>query len=184
MAKTVKTKAAAPAKAAAKKPAAIKAAKTRAKAADAAPIAQKVAEVIETIQPKVKKTMTDTAKTAMEKGSKMFKDVVEFHKGNAEAVIESGKIAAKGAQEMGQFAAENGRKNWDATTAMLKQATAVKSPADLMKLQGEFARERFDAGVAQFSKSTELFFKLAGDAIQPLQSRYAVAAEKVKSYAL
>jgi phasin family protein len=191
MAKTLAKKTvAAPAKMvkAAKKTAAPKAAKTvRAKAAEAAPLASKAADIIENIQPKVKEAMTDTAKTAknvFEKGTKLVKDVVEFQKDNAAAIVESGKIAAKGAQEFGQFAMDHNRKNWDATTAMFKSATAVKSPVDLFKIQGEFARDRFDFGVAQFSKTTEMFVKLAGEVAQPLQSRYAVAAEKVKSYSL
>jgi phasin family protein len=191
MAKTLAKKTvAAPAKAVklAKKTAAPKAAKkVRAQAAEVAPLAAKAADIIENIQPKVKEAMTDTANTAknvFEKGTKLVKDVVEFQKDNAAAIVESGKIAAKGAQEIGQFAMDHNRKNWDATTAMFKSAAAVKSPTDLFKLQGEFARDRFDFGVAQFSKTTEMFVKLAGEVAQPLQSRYAVAAEEVKGYAL
>jgi phasin family protein len=188
--KTVAT----PAKAAAKsvKKAAPKAMKAvRAKAEAAAPAATKIADLIKSVQPKGMKTMTDTvknvqenAKDVMEKGSKLVSEIVEFNKGNIEAVVEAGKIGVKGAQEMGQRTAEVGRKNWDATTAMVKQAAAVKSPTDLFKLQGDFARAQFDGAVAEMSKSTEMFVKLAGEMFQPLQNRYAVAAEKVKGFSL
>ncbi len=165
--------------------------KTAAKAAAAAPAATKIADIIKPVQTKGIKTMTDTvknvqenAKDVMEKGSKLVSEIVEFNKGNIEAVVEAGKIGVKGAQEMGQRTAEVSRKNWDATTAMVKQVAAVKSPTDLFKLQGEFARSQFDVAVAEMSKSTEMFVKLAGDMFQPLQNRYAVAAEKVKSFSL
>jgi hypothetical protein len=155
----------------------------RAKAEAAAPAATKTADIIKSVQPKEIK-MTETAKNVQEKATKFVSEVVEFSKGNVEAVVEAGKVAAKGAQEAGQFAVEASRNNWEATTALFKEAAAVKSPTDFFKLQSDFARARFDFGVAQFSKSTEMFVKLAGEIAQPLQNRYTVAAEKVKSLAL
>ncbi len=187
MAKTLAKKTvAAPAKAATKTvkttaPKAVKA--VRAKAATAAPVEAKTADVITTLKEKGNK-MTETVKNVQDNATKIVSELVEFNKGNFEAIVEAGKIGVKGAQDMGQLAAENGRKSWDATTAMMKQAAAVKSPTELLKLQGEFARDRFDFGVAQMSKSTEMFVKLAGDMFQPLQNRYAVASEKVKSFSL
>jgi phasin family protein len=163
----------------------------RAKAASAAPVAAKTETIMTSPVSKGLKTMNETvtkvqdnAKNVMEKGSKLVSEIVDFNKGNIEAVVEAGKIGVKGAQEMGQRTAEVSRKNWDATTAMVKQAAAVKSPTDLFKLQGDFARAQFDVAVAEMSKSTEMFVKLAGEMFQPLQNRYAVAADKVKSFSL
>lgn len=121
------------------------------------------------------------AKTAFEKAGTVSKDVVEFHKGNLEAVVEAGKIAAKGAQTVAQNAADYGRKNFEATTTLFKSAAAVKSPTELFKLQGDFARSQFDGAVAELSKSTELGLKLAGEIFQPIQSRYAVVSEEFKT---
>jgi phasin family protein len=127
------------------------------------------------------KDMTTRAKSAMEKTSEIAKEAVEFNKANLEAVVEAGKIAVKGAQTVGQNTAELTRKNFEATTAMLKSAAAVKSPTDFFKLQGDFARSQFDGAVAEMSKSTEFYMKLAGEMFQPIQSRYTVAAEQVKA---
>lgn len=121
------------------------------------------------------------ARTAMEKAGAVSKDVVEFHKGNLEAVVEAGKIAAKGAQTVAQNAADYGRKNFEATTTLFKSAAAIKSPTDLFKLQSDFARSQFDGAVAELSKSTEYSLKLAGEIFQPIQSRYAVVAEEMKT---
>ncbi len=155
----------------------------RAKAASAAPAAT-ITETVKSLAPKGMKTMTDTVKNVQEKGTKLVSEIVEFNRENMEAVVEAGKIGVKGAQEMGKRTAEVSRKNWDATTAMVKEAAAVKSPTDLFKLQGDFARAQFDSAVAEMSKSTEMFVKLAGEMFQPLQNRYAVAADKVKSFSL
>jgi phasin family protein len=127
------------------------------------------------------KDVTARAKEAFEKSGETTKDVIEFHKANFEALIESGKIAAKGAQTAAQNAADYGRKNWDATTAHVKAVAAVKSPTDALKLQGDFARSQFDGAVAEMSKSTEFYLKLAGEVFQPIQNRYSVAAEQMKA---
>jgi phasin family protein len=127
------------------------------------------------------KDLTTRAKTAMEKGTDLAKEAVEFNKANLEAVVESGKVVVKGAQTAAQTAAEVTRKNFDSTTAMLKSAAAVKTPTDLFKLQGDFARSQFDGAVAEMSKATEFYTKLAGEIFAPMQNRYTVATEQVKA---
>lgn len=125
--------------------------------------------------------MTAKAKTAFEKTGEISKEAVEFQKANLEAVVASGKAAAKGLQEVAQHNVELGKKSWEATTAHVKSLAGMHSPADLMKAQTEFARSQFDAIVSDFSKSTEFYMKLAGEIAQPIQNRYAAATEQLKS---
>ncbi len=124
--------------------------------------------------------VNDRAKSAMEKSSKMVAEMNDFAKGNIEAMVESSKIAAKGFETIGQDAAEYGRKHFESATAAMKQFASVKSPTDLFKLQSDYLRSAFDSLVAETSKNTEAMLKLAGDVAQPLSSRAAVAAEKIK----
>lgn len=125
----------------------------------------------------------ERAKAAVEKNTKLVADATDFAKGNVEALVESGKIAAKGFEALGQDAAEYSRKSFENATATLKNLSAVKSPADFFKLQSDYVRSAFDSVVAETSKNTEAFIKLAGDAAQPISSRFAVAVEKVKTAA-
>ena len=67
---------------------------------------------------------------------------------------------------------------------MFKSFAAVKSPTELFQLQSEFAKSSFDSAVAEASKLSEAVVKLAGEIAQPISSRYAVAAEKLKAAAL
>ena len=55
----------------------------------------------------------------------------------------------------------------------------AKSPTELVQLQTEFARAQFDRFVAESSRLTETFVKLAGEAIQPIQSRATLNAERI-----
>ncbi len=123
------------------------------------------------------------AKAQMQKNSKIVEEMNAFAKGNVEALVESSKIAAKGFEAMGQESADFTRKSFEKATAAMKEMSSVKSPADFFKLQSDFVRETFDSMIAVTSKNTEAMMKLAGDAAQPMSSRYAVAVEKVKTAA-
>lgn len=127
--------------------------------------------------------MNSRAKTALEKTQKIAGEMGDFHKGNFEAVVESAKIYAKGVEAMGQDAAEYGRRSFEQMTAALKSMAQVKTPAELLKLHADYVRSSFDAAVAEGSKTTEAVIKLAGDVAQPVSSRFAVVAEKVKTAA-
>jgi phasin family protein len=200
--KTKARKAAAPKAVAATKPAekiaatpAPKAEKlvTNIVAVNETPISNGVSKMTETVEKTAKEAqakaadffadMREKAAEAAEKGKKVAADAAEFNKANIEAMIEAGKIAAKGAQEMGKTNMDYAKKNFEEVQAMVKEVTSVKNPTDFVKLQGEWMRKGFDTAVAQGSKNTEAMVKLANDMFQPISNRFAVAADLFKKAA-
>ncbi|WP_253201231.1 phasin family protein [Sphingomonas quercus] len=123
-------------------------------------------------------------KAALEKSAKFYEELGDFTKGNIEAVIASSKVAASAAETLGQDAAAFGKKNLEQATATFKSLAAAKSPTELLQLHSDYARAAFDAMVAESSRVSEKLVKLAGEIAQPLSSRFAVAAEKVKATSL
>lgn len=121
------------------------------------------------------------AKTTIERNTKVAEEMTDLAKGNVEALVASTKIAAKGVEKIGQEVAEYSRKSFEDASAAIKGFAEVKSPTDLFRLQGEFARTQFDSVIAESSKLSETMIKLAGDMFEPITSRYSVAAERVKS---
>ena len=121
------------------------------------------------------------AKSAMEKSSKALEEMVEMSKGNIEAVVASGRVAAQGAQDIAKYSAEYGRKTIEEANATAKRFAAVKSPTEFFQLQSEVAKSSLDAMVAEASKFMENYMKLIGEVTQPLQNRAAVAVDKVKN---
>ena len=155
--------------------------------AEAAPaIKKEVTKMTDTIKDAAAKgeayiaDFTAKAKDAAAKSQKAFEELNEFSKGNVEALVESGKIAAKGFETLGQGYAEYARKQFEGTTAAFKSFAGVKSPTEFFKLHSEFVKGQFDSLVAETSKNTEAFIKLAGDVAKPISNRVAVAAEKIK----
>ena len=124
--------------------------------------------------------VNERAKTAMEKGSKMFEDMNEFSKGNVEAIVESSKIAAKGAEEIAKYTTDYVKTSVEKATATAKQFAAIKSPTELFALQSEHAKSAMDSMMAETAKFTENYLKLLGEIAQPISNRVAVAAEKMK----
>lgn len=133
------------------------------------------------------KTAAETAKasagTAYAKTAELTSEATEFTKANVEAVVESGKIFAAGAQELIKDNIETGKTVIATVTEDAKKVAAVKSPTELMQLQGEIARRNFDALVSYGSKRTEAWVKLYNEAFAPISNRVSVAVEKVKKAA-
>lgn len=123
------------------------------------------------------------AKAAYEKGTEALAEATEFTKGNVEALVESSKILAAGAQDLGKSYAEEAKSAYETFTADIKEVAAVKSPTELFQLQGKIFRRNFDSLVATSSKNTEALVKLAGDAFAPLSGRVDLAAEKLSKAA-
>ena len=125
----------------------------------------------------------DKAKETFSKTTAAFGEYNEFARGNVEAIVESGKILAAGLQDLGtNFVAES-RSAFETATADVKELAAVKSPADLLKLQSELLRKNFDSVVAQGSKNTEALLKLASEVVAPISGRVSLAVEKVRQAA-
>lgn len=184
----------APVKAKVAKP--VKAAKTTTKTAATSPVA---------VAQKGLKTMNDTvtkfandaktrfetltadmngrSKEAMEKASKLAEEAVEFQKANIEAIVESGKIAAKGVQTLTEEGVAFGRKSFEDVTASLKGYTAVKTPVEFFQLYAENSKKAFDTAVAQTSKTSEMVVKIANDSFAPISNRVSEITAKVKAAA-
>jgi phasin family protein len=192
-AKAVKKKTSA--KVAVKKPVLAKKAAKPAAPKAIAPKTNPVIKLKDTIMATAKNTdITATAKevfadvqtraqTAYAQTTVLASEATEFTKANVEAVVESGKIFIAGAQELLKDNVETGKTVIETVTEDAKKVAAVKSPTELMQLQGEIARRNFDALVSYGSKRTEAWVKLYNEAFAPISNRVSVAAEKIKKAA-
>ena len=117
------------------------------------------------------------------KSQKAAEELAQIAKANVEALAEAGRIATAGARTIGQDILANGRENVEQASAAVKSLTEAKSPTEFFQLQSELARASFDRAVAEGSKLTEQFVKLAGEAVQPLSTRASLNAERFNEIA-
>ncbi|WP_311268649.1 phasin family protein [Sphingobium sp. WCS2017Hpa-17] len=125
----------------------------------------------------------EKAKGHVEKSTKAIEELSDIAKGNVEALVESGKIAAKGIETLGQEAVDYSKKNFEKATASFKSFSTVKTPTEFFQLQSQLLSSSFDEFTKEAAKNSEAFIKLAGDVAQPLTARVTLVTDKVKSLA-
>ena len=116
---------------------------------------------------------------AVKRSQKALEELAEVSKANVEALVDAGKIAVEGARSIGQDVVETSREGVEQAADAVRALAEAKSPTEFLQLQSEFARAQFDRFVAESSRLTESFVKLAGEAIQPIQTRATLNAERI-----
>ena len=120
------------------------------------------------------------AQQAVDKSARLFQELSEIARDNAEALAVSSKAAAAAFESLGREAAAFGQKNFEDATAAMKSLTSVKSPTELIQLQGEIVRSAFDNLFSQSSKIGDTLIELSGAIATPLADRYVAAVDRVK----
>ena len=105
-------------------------------------------------------------------------ELADLARANVEAVVEAGRVAAEGARSIGQDVVAKQRDGFEQAADAIRSLAEAKSPTEYLQLQSDFARASFDRVVAESSKLTESFVKLAGEAFQPLSNRASANAER------
>jgi phasin family protein len=115
----------------------------------------------------------------VKRSQKAVEELTEVSKANVEALVDAGKIAVEGARSLGQDVVETSREGVEKAADAVRALAEAKSASEFIQLQSEFARAQFDRFVAESSRLTENFVKLAGEAIQPIQTRATLNAERI-----
>ena len=125
----------------------------------------------------------EKAKSGVEKSTKAISEMSDLAKGNVEAMVESGKIAAKGFETMGQEAVDYSRKNIEKAQATIKSFSTIKTPTEFFQMQSTLISSSFDEFTREAAKSSEAMMKLVGDIAAPLTARATIVTDKVKALA-
>lgn len=108
---------------------------------------------------------------------KGYEEIVSFGKGNIEALVQSGTLAAKGTEELVKAFAALGSQSLDRATAVTQALAVAKGPAELMQLQTQLVREGADTWVNESRKLAEIFGTVVTSALEPLQARVKAASD-------
>ena len=109
---------------------------------------------------------------------KSFEEFQTFGKDGFEAYAASSTALTKGMQAMAQETAEFSRKSFEKGTAAFERLTAAKSVEKAMEAQQAFAKESYDAFIAQMTKMNELYVNTAKEAFKPFEASFAALGVK------
>ena len=139
---------------------------------------------------------TQAAKSAVEQfttaGNKAFKDSFEktlgaftelnaHSKKNFEAVVASVTAASKGAETLGAHALAVSKKAIEDQVAAAKSLAAAKSVQEVIELQTGFAKNLFEAYVADANKAAEIVAAAVKETTSPLSERVTAVVERVQA---
>jgi phasin family protein len=128
----------------------------------------------------IEKTVEMT-KTHFEKAAKSVGDVATFNKETVEALVKSANATAKGVEAINAEVVSFSKQSIEDTIAAAKAIMSARSVKEFVELQTDFSKTSFDAMVNQSTKLADLFMSFTKDAIEPIQSRAAVVAEKAQA---
>ena len=109
---------------------------------------------------------------AAKRSRQAAEELADMARGNVDAVVEASRIAATGAQSIGQNVIAKSRDNLELAADTVRSMTEAKNPADLLQLQANFLRGSFDRFVEESATLTESMVKLAGEAFQPISNAH------------
>jgi hypothetical protein len=108
-----------------------------------------------------------------------FEDVQKFGKQGFEAFMASATAMTKGYQAITQEMVDFATKSVEHSKVTMEKASTARSFERIAEVQQGFAKEAYDALVAQSAKMTEMYKAAATDAFKPYEESLAAFGVKV-----
>ena len=110
-----------------------------------------------------------TARTAefLERGGDITKPMADLGAQNMESFVVSAKVAGRAVESLTREVTEYGRKTLDDAFVMARSVAEVRSPADLLRVQSQFAKAAFDNAMAFSNNVGGTLTILAGEVAGP-----------------
>lgn len=110
---------------------------------------------------------TDRIAEFLQRGAEMARPMTDLGAHNMEAFVASAKVAGRAAESLTREVTEYQRKTFEDAFAMARSFAEVRSPADLLRVQSQFAKAAFENAMA-FSKNVSgTLTRIAGEAAGP-----------------
>jgi phasin family protein len=102
-----------------------------------------------------------------------FDDFQKFSKNQLEAFTAASATLSKGLQDIAVESTDYSKKAFAANSAVWEKLLGARSVEAALQIQTEFARQAYEGLVAQATKVTELYARVATDALKPVTAAYA-----------
>ena len=118
----------------------------------------------------------EKASAALFKG---YEDASALNKQAVDAVVKSGSVVAKAAEEFGKAWVAYTQRSIEGGMATAKAVIGSRSLREAVDLQSQYARDAFDDFVSESGRLSEYSVKIANEAIEPIKSHVTTAVEKL-----
>jgi phasin family protein len=104
-----------------------------------------------------------------------FDDFQKFSKDQLEAFTAASATLTKGLQDIAAESTDYSKKTFAASSAMWEKLLGARSVESAVQIQTEFAKQAYEGFVAQATRVSELYTRVASDALKPVTTAYASA---------
>src|SRR6202044_2601505 len=102
-----------------------------------------------------------------------LEDFQKFSKDQLEAFTAASTTLSKGLQEIATESSDYSKKFFAAGSAMYEKLLGARTVESAIQIQTEFAKQAYEGFVAQATKVSELYTRVASDALKPVTTAYA-----------
>jgi hypothetical protein len=102
-----------------------------------------------------------------------FEDFQKFSKDQVEAFTAASSTLTKGLQDIAAETTDYSKKAFAAGTATYEKLLGARSVESAVQIQTEFAKQAYEGFVAQATRVSELYTRVASDALKPVTTAYA-----------
>jgi hypothetical protein len=102
-----------------------------------------------------------------------LEDFQKFSKDQLEAFTTASATLSKGLQDIAAESTDYSKKAFAAGTAMYEKLLGARSVESAIQIQTEFAKQAYEGFIAQATKVSELYTRVASDALKPVSTAYA-----------
>jgi len=102
-----------------------------------------------------------------------FDDFQKFSRDQLEAFTTASTTWSKGWQDIAVQSTDYSKNAFAASSAMFEKLLGARSVESAIQIQTEFAKQAYDGFVAQATRVSELYSRVASDALKPVTTAYA-----------
>lgn len=102
-----------------------------------------------------------------------FADFQDFSKQQLEAIASASSTWTKGFQELAAESTDYSKKALAVGSEAIEKLAGARSIEAAIQIQTDYAKQAYEGFVAQASKFSELYAKVATDALKPVTTAYA-----------
>ena len=121
----------------------------------------------------------ETVQKTFPQAAARFDELAGLQRGNLEAFFSAGTVAMKNVETLSAEMLAYNKKAMEDGAVNAKKLMECKTMQDVVELQTNLASAHFEAMMAQGTKFTDLALKMAGEMIEPMQSRLGETVEKL-----
>jgi phasin family protein len=107
-------------------------------------------------------------------------EMQKLSKDNFDAYIQASTIVAKGVQELGLAWTAYVQECVERSAAATKALMSARSLQEIVSLQSEWTKASLDKFIAETTKLSKQTVKVTNEAMEPINTRLSVAAEKMQ----